>query len=85
MMQVKKIGGKTFSIKKLSKKGGAVGKMIYIIGKEAWHFLKSIVHDRDHARNIVYLWFSIYASYENGMLFNAVLLIDIVNKIQTLS
>jgi hypothetical protein len=65
-MQVKKGGSSSFSIKKLSKQGGAVGKMIYIIGKECWHFVKACTHDRDHARNIIYLWISVYASSEGG-------------------
>jgi hypothetical protein len=61
-----------------------MGKMFYIIWKECMHFLKAMLYDRDHVRNVIYLWFSVYASSENGQLFNAILLIDIVNKIQTL-
>jgi len=47
--------------------------------------LQACIYDRNHTRNLVYLIISFYGSSENGKLFNALLLIDIINKIKTLS
>ena len=81
-MTVKKMSVGGFSIKRLSKQS-MVGKLVYIVWKEAMHFLKALYYDRGHFRNVGYLWLSIIASYQ--ALFNALLLMDIVNKIKTLS
>jgi len=79
--------GEIGGIKALKKIGSQniFGKMAYLFGKELMMFVKSVFHDRSHTRNIIYVWVSIYSSSENGKLFNALLLIDIINKIKTLS
>jgi hypothetical protein len=71
-------------LKKIGKLN-VLSKMIYIFVKEFIQFWKAIMYDRSHTRNIIYFWFSLYSSSENGKLFNALLLIDIINKIKTLS
>jgi hypothetical protein len=62
----------------------AIIKLLYTIYKELLNFLRSFLNDTNHARNIIYLWGSIYASSDSGMLFNALLLLDIISKIKTL-
>lgn len=60
-------------------------KAFFLFFKEIKQFIKSIFHDRNHTRNIIYLWISVYSNSESGKLFNALLLIDIINKIKTLN
>jgi hypothetical protein len=82
-MEVSASQSKTSIGKKITKQNSTI-KFFYLILKEIAQFLTSINHDNTHTRNIVYLWLSIYASTDSGMLFNALLLIDIINKIKTL-
>jgi len=73
-----------FSLKKNSK-DNTLRQVAYLVWKEVKMFVKATTVDRNHTRNLIYLMVSVYASSENGMLFNALLLIDIINKIKTLS
>lgn len=59
-------------------------KLIYTLWKEVFNFASSILQDGNHSRNIIYLWGSIYASFDSGKLFNALLMLDIISKIKTL-
>jgi len=77
-------GQQKASIGKKITKQNSVIKFFYLILKEIAQFIRSINHDKNHTRNIMYFWISIYASSDSGMLFNALLLIDIINKIKTL-
>jgi len=72
------------ALKKIGKVN-VLSKMLYIFFKEFFMFWQAIFYDRTHTRNIIYFWVSMYSSSENGKLFNALLLIDIINKIKTLS
>mgnify|MGYP000379606200 CR=1 FL=1 len=47
-------------------------------------FVKSF-GDKDHARNIGYFLVSMYSNNDNGYLFSAGLMIDVIFKIKTLS
>ena len=59
-------------------------KFFYLVIKEMTQFCKSIAHDGNHTRNIIFLLTSIFASTDSGMLFNAILLLDIIKKIKIL-
>ena len=72
------------TLKQIGKKT-MLGRLLYLFGKEAIQFCKSLLYSRDHTRNIIYLWVSVYGSYDDGQLFNALLLLDIINKIKTLN
>lgn len=52
--------------------------------KEVIVFIKSL-NDKDHKRNIGYLLVSMYSNTNNGYLFSAALMIDVIFKIKTLS
>lgn len=62
-----------------------IGKIAFLFFKELSMFLKSLFNDGTHLRNIMYLWVSIYATSDAGMIFNALLLLDIINKIKSLN
>ena len=60
-------------------------KMVYFLAKEFYQFIQACYYDKLHTRNLIYLIISILGSRNDGNLFNALLLIDIINKIKTLS
>jgi hypothetical protein len=59
------MGGNAFSIKRMSR-NSAVGKILYIVGKEIFHFVKGMMHEKDHLRNVLYLMISVYSNSPNG-------------------
>jgi hypothetical protein len=78
---VKSVAGE--QIRKIAN-GNSIIKMLFLFLKELKLFIQALSYDGNHLRNIMFLSVSIFASYESGMLFNALLLLDIINKIQTL-
>lgn len=70
-------------IRKLAKANSMI-KIVFLSLKELKLFIQTLNYDGTHTRNIIFLATSVFASYESGMLFNALLLLDIISKIQTL-
>ena len=60
-------------------------KFFYIFGNEIRNFIAALSVDKNHTRNITYVTVSIFSNTQKGMLFNALLLFDIINKIKTLN
>lgn len=60
-------------------------KIAYLCLRELLQFASSFTLDATHARNIIYFVISLYASREDGLFWNTLLLLDIVNKIKTLN
>jgi hypothetical protein len=78
-------GGEDTAIETIQKltKSNFVTKIIYVIFKEIYRFSYAIIINPVHFRNVIYFIFSVLGTINNRF-FNALLLIDIVNKIETL-
>lgn len=84
----KQTSGMSNSIKKfVVTRAGTPLKLLYLCVKEVHQFLVSLSFDSTHTRNIIYFAASVYANTApstNGLLFNTLLLLDIVKKIKAL-